>query len=94
MPSDELVEFAAKLAFRAVVNVPELLFNKYVARYFHSVGRYVTMIITLGFVRIPSSLRMVPQGTRPKPTLQDWLALIVGIAVWCGAAALVIWAYV
>lgn len=94
MPSDELVEFAAKLAFRAVVNVPELVFNKYVARYFHSVGRYAIMITTFGFVRIPSSLRMVPQGTRPKPTLQDWLALFAGIAVWCGAVALVIWAYV
>jgi hypothetical protein len=94
MPSDELVEFAAKLAFRAVVNVPELVFNKYVARYFHSVGRYAIMLGTLGFVRIPSSLRMVPQGTRPKPTLQDWLALFIGIVVWCGAAALVVLAYI
>ena len=93
MPSDELVEFAAKLAFRAVVNVPELVFNKYVARYFHSVGRYTIVLGTLGFVRIPSSLRMVPQGTRPKPTLQDWLALLIGIAVWCGVAALVVLAY-
>jgi hypothetical protein len=86
MPADELVELATKLAVRLVVEVPELVFNKYVARYFHGVGRHAIMILTLGYIRIPSSLRMVPQGTKPKPTSQDWVALIFGIAVW-GASA-------
>ncbi|MBK8375045.1 hypothetical protein [Sphingorhabdus sp.] len=92
MPADELAEFAAKLAFRAVINVPELVFNKYVARYFHGVGRHLIMMLTLGYVRIPSSLRMVPKGTKPRPTAQDWAALIVGILTWGASAAAVCFA--
>jgi hypothetical protein len=93
MPAEELVEFGAKLAFRAVINVPELVFNKYVARYFHGVGRHVIMLLTLGFVRIPSSLRMVPAGTKPKPTAQDWIALIFGILTWGASATAVFFAF-
>ncbi len=89
MPAEELVEVAAKLAFRVVINVPELVFNKYVARYFHGVGRHVLMVLTIGIVRIPSSLRMVPKGTKPDPTAQDWFALIAGILTWGAAAAAV-----
>jgi hypothetical protein len=92
MPAEELIEIGAKLAFRAAINVPELVFNKYVARYFHGVGRHVIMLLSLGFVRIPSSLRMVPKGMKPKPTAQDWIALIAGILTWGASAATVFFA--
>lgn len=82
---DEVAEFAAQVAFRVVVNVPELIFNRYVARYFHGVGRYTLMGVTLGMLRIPSSLRMVPEGTKPRPTGRDWFALFVGIITWSAA---------
>jgi hypothetical protein len=93
MPADALFEIVAEVGLRAVANVPELLFNKYVARYFHGVGRHVIMLLTLGYVRIPSSLRIVPKGTRPKPTVQDWIALITGILTWGAMAAAVFFAY-
>lgn len=82
---DEVAEFAAQMAFRVVVNVPELIFNRHVARYFHGVGRYALMGATLGTLRIPSSLRMVPEGTKPKPTGLDWFALLTGIIAWSAA---------
>ena len=50
------------------------------------------MMLTLGYVRIPSSLRMVPKGTKPRPTAQDWAALIVGILTWGASAAAVCFA--
>jgi hypothetical protein len=94
MPAEALFEIAAEVGLRAVANVvPELLFNKYVARYFHGVGRHVIMLLTLGYVRIPSSLRIVPRGTKPKPTVQDWIALIAGILTWSAMAAAVFFAY-
>ncbi len=93
MPSEQLVEFAAKLALRAVVNVPELIFNKYVARYFHGVGRHMIMLLTLRSVRIPSSLRMVPKGQKPKPKPSDWLALVVGVLTWSAGLGAVILAF-
>lgn len=82
---DEVAEFAANMAFQLVVNVPELIFNRHVARYFHGVGRYTLMGATLGAVRIPSSLRMVPEGTKAKPIARDWFALFTGIIVWSAA---------
>jgi hypothetical protein len=94
MPADELVEFAARAVIGTVLEaVPQLIFNKYVARYFHGVGRHALMLITFGTLRIPSSLRMVPPGTKPKPTGQDWLALCVGIVTWGAAAACTYFAY-
>jgi hypothetical protein len=35
----------------------------------------------------------VPKGTRPKPTVQDWIALITGILTWGAMAAAVFFAY-
>jgi hypothetical protein len=86
MPADELLEIAAKVAFRVALNVPELVFNKYVARYFHGVGRHVIMLLTFGKLHIPSSLRMVPEGTKPRPTVKDWAALFAGILTWSVSA--------
>jgi hypothetical protein len=93
MPADELVEIAAKVAFRVALNVPELVFNKYVARYFHGVGRHVIMLATFGKLHIPSSLRMVPEGTKPKPTARDCVALFAGILTWGVSAAAVFFAF-
>ena len=84
---DEVAEFAAKMAFQVVINVPELIFNRHVARYFHGVGRYTLMGLSFGGIRIPSSLRMVPEGSKPKPTGRDWFALVTGIIAWSVAVA-------
>lgn len=90
MVADEIAELAVKVAFNVAVEfVPQLIFNKYVARYFHGVGRFVIMALSLGFWRIPSSLRVVQKGTKAKPTAQDWIALLVGIATWTASAVLV-----
>ena len=92
MPLDdaagELVGEVAGYAVRLVANVGvELIFNKYVARYFHGVGRHVVMVASFGKLRIPSSLRAVSNGKKAKPNALDWLALVVGVAIWVGAAA-------
>ncbi|MFZ2995726.1 hypothetical protein [Sphingobium sp.] len=58
------------------------IFSRYTARFFHGVGRRVIAVLTLGRKRIPSSLRMVPKGAKPKPRGSDWLALWTGIAFW------------
>ena len=93
MVADEIAELALRAAFNVAVEfVPELIFNKYVARYFHGVGRHVVMLLTLGFWRIPSSLREVPKGSKAKPTAQDWFALLVGIATWV-ASAILVWTF-
>jgi hypothetical protein len=81
MPLDELAELGAELVFRAVGTVPELIFNRHVARYFHGIGRRVIAILTLGQIRISSSLRVATEGTKPEPTIADWISLIVGITV-------------
>jgi hypothetical protein len=81
MPLDELAELGADLVVRAVGTVPELIFNRHVARYFHGIGRRVISILTLGQTRIPSSLRDVTEGTKPEPTIGDWISLVAGIAV-------------
>jgi hypothetical protein len=42
-------------------------------------------------VHIPSSLRTVPKGTKPKPDVQDWVALFAGVMFWGVCAAAVIY---
>jgi hypothetical protein len=81
MPLDELAELGGELVVRAVATVPELIFNRHVARYFHGIGRRVIAILTLGQTRIPSSLRDVTEGTKPEPTIGDWISLVAGAAV-------------
>lgn len=95
MPLDEIAgAIAAEVAGKVVGTFAEasvqLIFNKYVARYFHGVGRHVLMAITFGKLRIPSSLREVPKGVKPKPTGLDWLALFVGVVTWGTAVAVVV----
>ena len=93
MPADEIVEVVARVAISAVAEVgAQLIFNRYVARYFHGVGRRAIAVSTLGKIRIPSSLRESPDGSKPRPKPSDWVALVAGILVWSGAAALTIWA--
>ncbi len=82
MPAEELVELGARLAFQAVVNtVPELIFNRHVARYFHGVGRRAIAVLSLGTIRIESSLRIIPIGEEAKPKGADWAALILGVLI-------------
>jgi hypothetical protein len=91
MPADEIAEFAARAVIGTVLEVaPQLIFNKYVARYFHGIGRQLIRVCTLGQVPIPSSLRTVPKGTKPKPDVQDWVALFAGVMFWGVCAAAVI----
>ena len=91
MPLDdaagEMIGEVAGFTVRLVANVGvELIFNKYVARYFHGVGRHVLMVATFGKLRIPSSLRAVHAGQKPKPYALDWLALVIGVTTWVAAA--------
>jgi hypothetical protein len=87
VPADEVLgEVAAFIGRNAVGLVSELVFSKYGARYFHGIGRRIIALGTLGRVRIQSSLRQVPKGERPKPGINDWLALFTGVAVWLGSA--------
>lgn len=89
---DEAVGEVLQFVGRAVADVAlEFVFSKHGARYFHGIGRHVIAIITLGQLRIPSSLRQVPKGTKPKPNPSDWVALFVGIAVFGLSASAVIW---
>jgi hypothetical protein len=99
MPVDEIIgEVMAKVAGQvvgvvvdsAVELIASDLFRGWLARYFHGIGRRLIAAVTLGRVRIPSSLRVVPIGTQPKPTASDWIALGVGVIVWLLAAGLVI----
>ncbi len=91
MPIDEIVEaiaFTGRLvvgaveALNAVGMVAEHVFSGHTARFFHGVGRRVIAVATFGTKRIPSSLRVVPKGSHPKPRRSDWLALWVGILSW------------
>jgi hypothetical protein len=85
MPLDELTEIGVEVAFRVVAEVPQLIFNKHVARYFHGVGRRAITVATFGKIKISSSLRIAPKGQKPKPRRQDWWALGVGIGIWFAA---------
>jgi hypothetical protein len=58
------------------------IFSRHSARFFHGVGRRAVAVSTLGAKRIPSSLRIVPEGSRAKPRRSDWLALWIGVLVW------------
>jgi hypothetical protein len=98
MPLDEIAgaivgEVVGKAAGVVVDVSLQLIFNKYVARYFHGIGRHILKIASVGMLNIPSSLREVPKGTRAKPNALDWLALVVGVAAWFSAAAagLLLW---
>lgn len=87
MPVDELVGeavgFVARQAAGVAVDlVVDRIFSRYTARFFHGVGRRVIAVVSFGRKRIPSSLRLIPAGTKPKPRANDWLALFVGIATW------------
>ncbi|BBD01206.1 MULTISPECIES: hypothetical protein [Sphingobium] len=91
MPIDEVIEaiaFTGRLvvgavdALQAVGMVAEHIFSGHTARFFHGVGRRVIAVATFGTKRIPSSLRVVPKGSHPKPRRSDWLALWVGILFW------------
>lgn len=71
------------------------VFSGYTARFFHGIGRRSIAAATWGRVRIPSSLRAVPRGVRPRPRRSDWLALWIGVAIWVGlflALCLTAWA--
>ncbi len=81
MAPDEAVGEAIFFAGRVAVELTaEFIFSKHGARYFHGIGRRVIAVLTLDRKRIPSSLRQVPKGARPKPRGSDWAALFVGIA--------------
>jgi hypothetical protein len=91
MPIDEIVEgiaFTGRLvggaldALSAAGMVAEHVFSGHTARFFHGVGRRVIAVVTFGTKRIPTSLRVVPKGSHPRPRRSDWLALWTGILVW------------
>lgn len=69
--------------------VVEGIFAGGTARFFHGVGRRAIAATTLGKVRIPSSLRVVPRGAKAGPRRSDWVALWVGVAIWLLLFALV-----
>jgi hypothetical protein len=94
MAPDEAVGEAIVFVGRVAVELTaEFIFSKHGARYFHGIGRRVIAVLTLGRKRIPSSLRQVPQGMKPKPRKGDWLALFVGIGSFVGAAGGVVAAF-
>lgn len=74
MPIDDIMD-AVAFAGRATVGVVNGLaaaetifphiFSGHSARFFHDVGRRLLAILTLGGVRIPSSLRLVPVASNP-----------------------------
>jgi len=74
----------------AIDLVAKQVFSRYTARFFHGFGRRVIAVASFGRKRIPSSLRMVPVGTHPKPAVEDWVALWVGVASWFLLAAIVL----
>ncbi|WP_242127632.1 hypothetical protein [Sphingobium sp. Sx8-8] len=57
----------------------DYIFSRHTPRLFHGIGRRTIAIATLGRKRIPSSLRVVPRGMKPRPRRNDWLALWVGV---------------
>ncbi|MEK6637118.1 MAG: hypothetical protein AABY88_03440 [Pseudomonadota bacterium] len=70
----------------------KFIYSRRVARYFHGIGRHVIALATLGRVRIPTSLRVIPKGVKPKPRRSDWVALWVGVGIWVAGMAILIWA--
>jgi hypothetical protein len=95
MAPDEAVGEAVAFVGRVAVELTaEFIFSRHGARYFHGIGRRVIAVATLGGKRIPSSLRQVPKGARPKPRRSDWWALFVGIGTFVAAIAAVIAGFV
>jgi hypothetical protein len=87
MPVDEIAEVMLEYAARPLVEYgSQFLFSGTGGRYFHGIGRRFIAVVTFGRKRIPSSLRIVPKGTKPKPRRSDWIALFGGITVWLAAA--------
>jgi hypothetical protein len=79
----EAVGFVVRQAGGLVVDLTvSHIFSRHTARFFHGVGRRAIAVATLGGVRIPSSLRMVPAGMKARPRRADWLALWVGLLFW------------
>jgi hypothetical protein len=94
MPIDDLAgevigDLLGRFAGLAVETVAEHIFSSNTARFFHGVGRRLIATATFGRKRIPSSLRVIPKGSSPKPRTSDWLALWVGIVAWVGAGGVV-----
>lgn len=99
MPVEVIIEavtehFIGPAVEAAVDLVASNLFRSWLARYFHGIGRRLIAVATLGKKQIPSSLRIVPKGTQPKPRPSDWLALWVGLMVWTLCAGLTIGALI
>ena len=105
MPIDEIIGEAVGEAVKhtahlignvatevAAQSVSKLIYSGRVERYFHGIGRLAIAFSTLGRVRIPTSLRVVPKGVTPKPRRSDWVALLVGIGIWVVGMAALIWA--
>lgn len=102
MPVDEIIgtvvaeaagQFVGAVVETAVDVATSSVFRGWLARYFHGIGRRLIAIATLGRKRIPSSLRIVPKGTTPKPRASDWLALWVGLVAWAVFAGLAVGAF-
>jgi hypothetical protein len=93
-PGEAVGEIVAFVGRVAVELTAEFIFSRHGARYFHGIGRRVIAVLTLGRKRIPSSLRQVPSGTKPKPRASDWLALFVGIVTFIVAAGGVVAAFI
>jgi hypothetical protein len=79
----EALSFVGEVAVRFTM---EQVFSGHTARFFHGFGRRIIALTTLGQIRIPTSLRESPKGTRPKPRRSDWIALWVGVLVWASLA--------
>jgi hypothetical protein len=87
VPEEAVGEAVAFVGRVAVELTAEFIFSRHGARYFHGIGRHAIAVLTLGRKRIPSSLRQVPKGSKPKPRSGDWLALFVGIGTFIAAIA-------
>lgn len=90
---EHTARFIGNIAIDAATqSVSKFVYSGRVARYFHGIGRHVIAFSTLGRVRIPTSLRIVPKGVTPKPRRSDWVALWVGVGIWLIGMAALIWA--
>lgn len=87
MPVDDIASEAAGFLFRQVGGLVvdltvDHVFSRHSARFFHGVGRRLIAVATIGRLRIPSSLRVVPKGQSARPHVSDWLALGIGVLGW------------
>ncbi|MES1984410.1 MAG: hypothetical protein V4461_05575 [Pseudomonadota bacterium] len=93
MPIDDLIGEAVGTVIGPAIGwvaeqTVDHVFSGYTLRFLHGIGRRVIAVATFGKKRIPSSLRLVPIGSKPKPKSNDWLALGVGGVVWVVFAGL------